>query len=99
MNIFFTEVVKDIWTGHVGIGCIFAGFKGKGLCAMFIIALLSFVNNKKLNNTSKELMKAFVFILFLFVFWVFFLINRFIEWLIMCMCLQLIILFIGADMS
>lgn len=72
MNIFFTEVVKDIWTGHVGIGCIFAGFKGKGLCAIFIIALLSFVNNKKLNNTSKELMKTFVFILFLFVFGVFF---------------------------
>lgn len=96
MNI-FSEVVKDIWTGHVGIGCIFAGFKGKGLCAMFIIALLSFVNNKKLNNTSKELMKAFVFILFLFVLGFVFLINRFIEWLIMC--LQLIILFIGADMS
>lgn len=64
MNI-FTEVVKDIWTSHVSIGCIFAGFKGKGLCARFIIALLSVVNNSKLNNASKELMKAFIVILIL----------------------------------
>lgn len=61
MNI-FTVQVKVIWTSHVGICCIFAGFQGKGLCARFMISLLAVVNINKMNNASKGLMKAFIVI-------------------------------------